>query len=227
MTTISPLSVFLTPDFLQNHIDFTHRNIPRHICDICGKGFKGANQLTSHRKSHTKIRTVTQCDVCGLYFIDVATHKKRTHTSNAVPCSECGKQLNPAYLKKHMNTVHRIGTLLSYDCSICKRQFKTSDSLKYHMAIHLGIRYPCHFCSETYGAIRNRLKHMQTKHAVEYASFKVQQNMEKLSKYKLAQTDGGNGPVPIQVLVATPDGGQFVIEHPPPAMSVVAAVEEN
>lgn len=68
---------------------------------------------------------------------------------------------------------------------------------------------------------------MQTKHAVEYASFKVQQNMEKLSKYKLAQTDGGNGPVPIQVVVATPDGGQFVIEHPPPAMSVVAAVEEN
>lgn len=211
--------MFLTAEMLQNHVDFEHRNIPRHICDICGKGFKTQHGLASHQKSHTATKAVEQCTVCGLYFLDMVTHRRRAHLDdNSTQCTICGKKLNLSYVKKHMEMVHTKDKI--FDCTICARQFTSRDKMRCHMDIHLGIRYNCHFCSETYGAASNRLKHMQRKHTVEYANYKVQKNLEKASKYGIANEDPNN-PSMIQVTVAMTANDTILIEQVQPDMSMV------
>lgn len=207
------LPVFISAEMLQSHVDHEHRNIPRHICDICGKGCKTQMSLHSHQKVHTQVKSVEQCDVCGLYFVDMATHRRRTHQEeNMVTCTVCGKTLKLRYMKKHTETVHGNKDRPTIDCSICSRKFTTRDKWKCHLDIHLGVRYNCHFCMETYGSASNRLKHMQRKHTVDYANFKVQKNLEKATKYGIANEDPNN-PAVIQVTVAMTEHDTILIEQ--------------
>lgn len=209
--------MFLSPELLQNHIDFRHRNIPTHICDICGVGCKSINALKGHQKKHSEIKTVQQCDVCGLYFVDMQAHRSRAHSVSLVPCEKCGKELSPRYVKRHMDTVHGEGPDRKiFTCHVCDREFTSKDKMKVHLDIHLGIRYPCHFCAETYGASSNRLKHMQRKHPVEYENFKIHKNLDKVAKYGIAgndqsATENASQSAVVEIVVTMEDN-QVIIE---------------
>lgn len=181
-------SVFETQETLREHVDFVHRKLPREICDVCGKGCKNYGELTAHKKTHTEIKTVSQCDICGLYLRDLAAHKAKGHKIHLKPCPECGKELSTKYLKRHMRIVHTKAK--TFDCSVCQRQFYSKDTLKAHTDIHQGIRYPCQFCDMHYGSYRNRNKHLLSKHAEEHANFIQEKNLAKIaSKYVVLSTE--------------------------------------
>lgn len=176
--------MFESQEKLDDHINFVHMKMPRVICDVCGKGYNSYSGLTSHQKVHSgDISSVNmgQCDVCGLYFKDVPTHKKNAHTKVLVNCPECGKQFSKNYIKSHLKVVHAKSS--DFECTVCQRPFTSREKLKVHMDIHLGIRYPCHFCSEHYGSTSNRQKHLQAKHPHEWSDFLREKNAAKMAKY--------------------------------------------
>lgn len=148
--------------------------MPKVICDVCGKGCKSYGELTKHQLVHSEIRSVAQCDICGLYFKDVAKHQARGHAMNLEPCGECGKQLSKIYMKKHLATVHAKAP--SFACTYCPRKFTSKETLKAHVDIHQGVRYQCQFCPEHYGSYRNRHKHLRTKHTEEHANYLFAKN---------------------------------------------------
>lgn len=178
-----PIPVFSTAEKLKDHVDFAHNDIPSHICDICGKGYKTYCQLNHHRKHHLKERVASQCDICLLYFLNVEEHKKNVHEQEKRPCPTCGKLYAYKYLKKHQQSHLSAEEIAIHECTVCGKKFTCRDHLQIHLNIHMGIRFTCHFCPEHYGAKRNRLKHMQTRHPEELANYRVQENLKKVEKY--------------------------------------------
>ena len=75
-------------------------------CTTCGKNFKAANQLFSHKKSHFQRK---ECQVCGKTVKDMVRHL-RDHTEDSdqkFRCDQCGKSFSDSYrLKSHMMSVH-------------------------------------------------------------------------------------------------------------------------
>lgn len=173
------LFLVVMPYALKSHIKDSHQAADtKYNCHICGKTFVHKNSFKIHMKLHETGPQRNECDICNKMFADVAKHKDRAHNVNGlvyVDCPECQKKCKSTNLKRHIELNHKF-TLVK--CTICEKEFKNKDRLRMHMDIHLGIRYPCHFCLETYGNSSNRLKHMQRKHAADYEQYKIEQ--EKL-----------------------------------------------
>lgn len=179
----------MTNQQLEDHITFDHNKVSRHICDMCAMGFAKEAQLKSHIKRHFKPdRKWEKCNECNLYFGNIKFHMNKIHKLGGwgrEKCKICDKEFSLKYMKRHLAFVHEQGSLKELQklpCTICGRVFKTSMQHKAHMDIHQGIRYDCHFCSETYGATSNRSKHMIRKHAVEYEAYKAEESRLKALK---------------------------------------------
>lgn len=160
-----------------------------HICHICGKGFGTNTGLLGHVKYHTKPKPeMSQCDICERSFVNVEQHKLRVHETEEAyfQCHECGKTIKNSYRQRHIYRHLMSRSQERIPCPICGKEFKDKVGLKNHYDIHMGVRFACFFCPETYGATSNRNKHLMKKHAEEYAQYKNDKEEQRKAQYPQA-----------------------------------------
>lgn len=88
-------------------------------------------------------------------------HLKNCGTSSI--CEECGKTFkSPVGLSQHTRFVHKKEK--SYICGQCEKGFTCTADLQAHYNIHLGVRFVCDLCDETFSNNSNRMKHIKKFH---------------------------------------------------------------
>lgn len=146
---------------MKNHLRI-HFAYKKHICQNCGKGFRGKKQLLAH--------------VCAELKKD-GTMGRRALKSRAYRCKEC-KQ---AFLSVDQLEGHSCGgtsgssdarTNMSpnerpFACNICNRSYRHAGSLLNHKNTHKTGHFNCTFCSKPFTnpmALRNHTRiHTQKK----------------------------------------------------------------
>ncbi|GBP95859.1 Zinc finger protein 112, partial [Eumeta japonica] len=79
--------------FRKAHPDKQYPMVKNHICDICGKGFKGNAYLQYHRRTHFEERSY-KCKQCPKSFFNrfnLQNHVKSHSDNRPYPCSVCFK----------------------------------------------------------------------------------------------------------------------------------------
>ncbi|CRK86716.1 CLUMA_CG000549, isoform A [Clunio marinus] len=106
----------------QRQQDQNRRYISRTVyCDICGKTCRDSHSIALHMNTHKIYRTKDfHCEICGGSYFD-----------------ENG-------LRKHTLNVHKKSK--HHTCSLCRRTFRTKESLKTH--ISNPCRLPCEVCGK-------------------------------------------------------------------------------
>ncbi|XP_072947100.1 uncharacterized protein [Epargyreus clarus] len=104
-------------------------------CKVCGKKFTRKHRLVKHEKQHVvKVKNV-ECDYCGVCFYNknyLTVHIRKKHTGKlTLMCDMCDfvTNIKPSlimHIKKHYRKTAK-------KCSICMKQYKRADWLKYHM----------------------------------------------------------------------------------------------
>ena len=92
----------------------THTVEKPYICDVCGKGFSVACNLTRHMLNHTGEKPYS-CEVCGKSFVQSPhlTRHMRTHTGEKpFVCTECQRRFSQqSSLKRHMKGCKEASTV--------------------------------------------------------------------------------------------------------------------
>jgi len=136
---------------LKKHIEGNHLGI-RHTCDQCGMEFKYSNNLSQHKKVHSKERPFV-CQECGSSFkkkCSMDRHVLTVHSTSSFPCHECGKMFKSelnllAHTRSHDEDAQ-------FPCELCSRKFVTRTKLKMHINTHTGATpYKCpHNCGKAF-----------------------------------------------------------------------------
>lgn len=124
-------------------------------CDICGKSYRQAASLKSHKLSHDPSTAKPFfCSMCEKDFTQKSGLKKHllTHTdSKMFKCMEvnCGKEFRYSsnyyvHLKSHRGEK-------DYECNECKKKFSSKEQVKRHKLIHTGEKpFVCEMCNRAF-----------------------------------------------------------------------------
>uniref|UniRef100_A0A914XFP4 C2H2-type domain-containing protein n=1 Tax=Plectus sambesii TaxID=2011161 RepID=A0A914XFP4_9BILA len=130
------------------------RHVQRFDCQDCGRKFRSARDLRSHRELHQAVQVV--CPECGIGFRSKAvyrSHRARKHSEGGVGlsqqrsasrrfCPVCQKQLHKNSLQKHLLRAHGDDdeeaqkTSARPTCPICAKEFASDESLRRHSQLH-------------------------------------------------------------------------------------------
>lgn len=127
---------------------FTYR------CKVCEKKFSYKRTLQKHSQIHLKIKNLNtfKCDICGKSYLReniFNKHKiKCTGTIKTYPCDTCNKQFKSKYKLKEHMYTHMKGN--SFTCEICGKYYKTKSILKKHtFRIHgKNNKQQCNICGK-------------------------------------------------------------------------------
>ncbi|XP_045538944.1 zinc finger protein 470 [Papilio machaon] len=124
--------------FRRVHPDKTYPIPKNHICDVCGKGFRGNAFLAYHKRTHSEERAF-KCPQCPKAFhnrINLQMHARTHSDARPHPCTLCCKAFKcKAALDRHTRCHTGVKP---YECGICGKAFAQSNSCKLHVrTVHL------------------------------------------------------------------------------------------
>ncbi|KAH9637835.1 hypothetical protein HF086_005493 [Spodoptera exigua] len=138
--------------FRRVHPDKPYPVEKNHVCDICGKSFRGNAFLVYHKRTHSSER---------LY-----------------KCSQCDKSFyNRSNLHVHEKT-HSAAR--PYPCDLCTRAFKSKGALSRHFRTHTGQKpYECEVCGKGFSQSNSRKLHVRTVHLKQPAPYISRSRLER------------------------------------------------
>ena len=155
---------------------FPHENfddhlceVPKYICNVCGKTYFCATSLQRHifvEHEKGEIPKTFVCHKCdyrcqskGSLKVHLETHEEKK------PCPECGERVR--HMKAHILAVHTPDEMKKYQCQDCGKGFTFQNKLEVNrMNIHLKLRpYKCRYgCDISYNDASNRRAHEKKTH---------------------------------------------------------------
>ena len=142
-------------------------------CDVCGMGFTTKLYLKQHVAVHSGDRP-WQCKLCDKnykqkahLYVHMRTHKNLEDNEidgNPVYkhggwCDIC-KRMFRSSLERHKKRLH---ANKSFQCTVCEKQFATSDSLEKHMHFHNAERrFVCEHCLKRFIRKTHLTDHLRT-----------------------------------------------------------------
>ncbi|KAM4715950.1 uncharacterized protein znf646 isoform 1-T7 [Anableps anableps] len=143
---------------MKNHLR-SHFAYKKHLCQNCGKGFRGKKQLLAHvcaelRKKGAAARTglrsrTFRCKKCKRAFPSVEQLAAHSCDGTSEPNACSGEEERP------------------FTCNICHRSYRHAGSLLNHKNTHKTGQFSCSFCSKPFTnpmALRNHTRiHTQKK----------------------------------------------------------------
>jgi uncharacterized C2H2 Zn-finger protein len=141
----------------------------KHVCQVCGKGFKKKAWLAIHSSVHSKVKLI-QCDVegCDKSYKTVTSmlqHKRSAHGVVKYECDECGRRFNEkGSMMRHNKNVHLEEK--HYKCAKCGVQFSQNSDLTQHIkTVHDKVRaFKCEHCGKSFGKSGDRKMHINSVH---------------------------------------------------------------
>uniref|UniRef100_A0A1B6CW65 Protein krueppel n=1 Tax=Clastoptera arizonana TaxID=38151 RepID=A0A1B6CW65_9HEMI len=141
---------FTQPEYLKNHMLYTHSEQEPLSCDVCGKMYKTSVTLTVHKKTvHSDISKTNKviCNICGKLLSTTALLKHlKTHNINErIKCDLCHKSYKNRYIMiDHRKSHFKVPASC---CDICGKTFRTNGILKNHKLTHLSEKqFSCKMC---------------------------------------------------------------------------------
>ncbi|KAL3273507.1 hypothetical protein HHI36_014947 [Cryptolaemus montrouzieri] len=130
------------------HINSSHLDIKKHICNLCDYQTFYKHHLTDHmNRVHNGIKyKCTQCDYQAKRKDYIKEHIESVHLGIKHKCSHCDYQATKkSNLTHHTNSVHF--KIRNLKCIQCDYQTATKSNLFQHVnSAHLGITYKCSQC---------------------------------------------------------------------------------
>ncbi|KAH1010274.1 hypothetical protein HUJ05_004592 [Dendroctonus ponderosae] len=159
---------------LRNHVSNEVENF-KYTCVFCGKGFVKQHIFQAHIETHESVRKY-QCNICQKTFklkSYLQTHERLNHKMELLGvdvvfnCKYCSRGFTfECSLKRHLNLIHKIGTMQKMECSICSKTFTTRYSLTVHMRLHTGVKkFECSVCGEKFARKQYTDRHMARVHS--------------------------------------------------------------
>lgn len=143
-----------------------------YICNYCGKSFKEAKTMKTHREIHQRSLDERRTNICpyncGMRFISAQACKNHVAMKHQKivtrVCSEpnCGKSFftRKAY-HEHLKNTH---TERIFNCEQCSFKAKTKSALNVHRECHLTENnFVCDFCNASFPSHRRLKEHMGEK----------------------------------------------------------------
>ena len=136
-------------------------------CNICGKQFTQASNLTTHIIGvHNDNKVNHKCDQCGREYtskVAVNSHIKSAHENKKYPCILCDYQAKRRdHLTQHEQSVYEG---VKYPCQQCEHKATTQGSLTKHIqSTHVGKKYQCKVCDKKYTDTSALLRHKKSGH---------------------------------------------------------------
>jgi hypothetical protein len=163
---------YSSPVTLRKHIQSKHQT--RHACQDCGKVYKRAYDLSTH-KLEVHLKRLSKCQYCSKEFNkrqSLLRHIRYVHMAIEYHCEEC-----PRVFKQHQSLnrhVRRVHQNIKYACNICDKIFVLELSLKLHYdRVHLKKLFLCEKCPEKFKS-RYQLKiHIDAVHLGKQISCKI------------------------------------------------------
>jgi len=131
----------------------------KHVCSVCKKGFRMADNLKSHMLIHLGEKPYT-CQVCGLMLTTKKNLKRhmRIHTGEKPykrECEVCGIRFE---FRRSLVSHVRIHTgEKPYNCSFCDKKFRTKHENKMHELWHKGELPQCPVCGGRYTKLQTHM----------------------------------------------------------------------
>lgn len=179
-----------SPTSLSRHLKLhnSDETKTKHLCDICGKGFKIRQYLLRHRRKDHNLwadNTPPVCQICGATFDKKSLlydHMKihPFEETRDFVCTICNHAARNAYnLKRHMET-HSVDR--SYNCPICDKSFHPRYA-KDHMKSHTASRkHKCPDCGKKF-----KRKYALTQHMYQHGG--APQHQCDICEKSFARTD--------------------------------------
>ncbi|XP_058835570.1 gastrula zinc finger protein XlCGF17.1-like [Topomyia yanbarensis] len=137
-------------------------------CDDCGKTYRQAASLRSHKLSHSQKKPFS-CSICGHSTTQRSGLKKHMLTHSDIKsyvCDLCGEHFRfSCNLIMHKRRKHL--RQKDFMCSSCPKEFISKDELLSHAICHSNDRpFKCEICEKTFSRKSSLQFHQKHKHYV-------------------------------------------------------------
>ncbi|GAB0094668.1 hypothetical protein DMENIID0001_099900 [Sergentomyia squamirostris] len=165
---------FARNSMLKQHVNHTHEELNKQVCEICAKVFTSKYTYKIHMSNHlgtdSKKFPCTLCDKVFKRKRLLTVHIDRHNNQGKIfKCDVCSKEApNRSALQRHIQYSHL--KVRKFQCNLCSSAFKTTIGLKEHIATHSSsqILYTCLFCPKQFNSNANKYVHQKRKHPDEY-----------------------------------------------------------